>query len=292
MERLGLKNLTLTNLCEGRVWRANFFALKYTALRHWLLTRTAAPEDLVLVLDADVIANSAQLSESDLSGRFEDVRGSHRIIFQAEPTCWAEFGASRAVFQSHGCSRHVLAGWGSVAGTHSRNYRCGRFLCGGAFAGFAADLVHLVERMEELRRGSHTELRLENARSRTARHRMCYFEAGERKLSDQCLATHVLLRSPGWVGLDYREGLFAYAAHVAASPREPHSIAVAPCGNRTGCRVSSTFDWTRRVPSDSWERPQTKQHLCGLRDGGPAFIHFNGAIKRNTTSTTLLATFL
>jgi hypothetical protein len=156
MERLGLKNLTLTNLCEGREWRANFFALKYTALRHWLLTRTAAPEDLVLVLDADVIANSAQLSESDLSGRFEDVRGSHRIIFQAEPTCWAEFGASRAVFQSHGCSRHVLAGWGSVAGTHSRNYRCGRFLCGGAFAGFAADLVHLVERMEELRRGSHT----------------------------------------------------------------------------------------------------------------------------------------
>jgi len=104
------------------------------------------------------------------------VRGSHRIIFQAEPTCWAEFGASRAVFQSHGCSRHVLAGWGSVAGTHSRNYRCGRFLCGGAFAGFAADLVHLVERMEELR--------LENARSRTARHRMCYYEAGERKLSD------------------------------------------------------------------------------------------------------------
>ena len=154
IERLGLQNLTLTNLCEGRVWRANFFALKYMALRYWLLTRTAAPEDLVLVLDTDVIANSAQLSESDLSGRFEDVRGSHRIIFQAEPTCWAEFGASRAVFQSHGCSRHVLAGWGSVAGTHSRNYRCGRFLCGGAFAGFAADLVHLVERMEELRRGS------------------------------------------------------------------------------------------------------------------------------------------
>jgi len=110
--------------------------------------------------------------------------------------------------------------------------------------------------------------------------------------SQTCLATHVLLRSPGWVGLDYREGLFAYTAHVAASPREPRSIAVPSCGNRTGCRVSSAFDWTRRVPSDSWERPQTQQHLCGLRDGGPAFIHFNGAIKRNTTSTALLAAFL
>jgi len=127
-----------------------------------------------------------------------------------------------------------------------------------------------------------TTLRRANSRA-LPRERRCYFEVGERKLSDQCLATHVLLQHRGWVGLDYHEALFAYAAAVTSTPQEKsNAIKVSPCGN-VSCQMSSTFQWAfppAHSPSmGALERPAEHRELCGLRAGGPAFIHFNGPPK-------------
>ncbi len=272
---IGFQPPTLSNLCAGRQWRSNFFELKFSALAHWIRSSEPNADDLLLVLDTDVVANGV-LNSAALIHRFHEARGTRRIVYQAEPSCWAEFGHSKAIFRRDGCSRAVLRSWGEIPKTRDLSPSCGRFLCGGAFAGFAADVSHLVQRMADLR-ALNREIAARNKAPK------CYFEPGEKKLSDQCLATHVLLAHRDWLGLDYHEALFAYAATVAA-PHEAGAIKVSPCGN-SSCSMAPTFQWAASTRTrlsrlgQALERPLQHQQRCHLRAGGPAFIHFNGPPK-------------
>ena len=300
---------TITNICAGREWRSDWM-LKFSALAAWTKARAdLAADDVLIVIDTDVVANGGSvLSSAALLRRFHEARGARRIVYQAEPICWAEFGHSKTLFRKEGCSRDVLRAWNEVPATRDADPTCARFLCGGAFAGFAHDVRQFLTRMAALREA--------NAKVASPRDRLCYFEPGEKKLSDQCLATHVLLAESEWLGLDYREALFAYAGSVAR-PFEANAIKGAPCGN-VSCRMSAKFGWSAppkalaepeglaqggRFPrhSGGWnaavgegftfvdggqaqavpwlERPAEQQWRCHLRAGGPAFLHFNGPPK-------------
>ena len=334
-----LARLTVTNLCANGTWARTFFTTKYEALarwhRHMSHVRGSArltDTDLVLVVDTDLLVNSADaLDASALAQRFNEARGQHSIVFQAEPLCWVVFGMVRSTFERDGCSPHVRASWGKVARTRDADWRCvsghcspialkrghvhvhmgicvgmyvmsmriwacagpraqGRFLCGGAFMGHFGAVGRFVEEMFALRAA--------NART-TGTSRLCYFEKGEKRLCDQCLASHLLLRGPppdyaaqraashaagdGWIGLDYREALFG-TAYTIAHEHEAHPIRTVPCGN-VSCSVSRRFDWQRSstINADQrnagLQRSQVQQQRCALRPGGPAFVHFNGPAK-------------
>ncbi len=90
------------------------------------------------------------------------------------------------------------------------------------------------------------------------------------KLSDQCLATHVLLRSPGWVGLDYREGLFAYApdAHTQ-SPHFPLCL----------CTLLTTMLFVLCVPKGT-RRTSPHRHASRTRSQWPPAATVRGAASR------------
>ena len=114
------------------------------------------------------MAHPAALSAAALEERFllASNNGKHRIIFQADSHCWAEFGWSHAEYKSQGCSTDVLRRWGEVAGTGDADWRCPRFLNAGALMGYANDVHNLVTRVFAMRE--------ENANA--GRDRFCFYE--------------------------------------------------------------------------------------------------------------------
>ena len=280
--------LVLSNLCAGQKWAGWF--MKYSALNSWYANRTregitATSNELVMVIDSDMLmAHPAALSAAALEERFllASNNGKHRIIFQADSHCWAEFGWSHAEYKSQGCSTDVLRRWGEVAGTGDADWRCPRFLNAGALMGYANDVHKLVTRVFAMRE--------ENANA--GRDRFCFYEDRPKdhpndpfyRLSDNCLNTHMLLRHQthagnAWIGLDYKEHLFADAGEALA-PNDPRATERSRCGNVT-CKIGEQFLWRAgSAHADSFHRLGQQQDRCGLHTSGPVFIHFAGPVKR------------
>lgn len=239
------------------------------------------PEQLVLWLDTDVVLNAPP---PDFTSRvvraFHAARGLRRILFQGEPFCWAPHGNTRST--TRGCSAAVI---GSYSQLHSAgvDWRCARYLNSGGFVGFAADTRRMLDVLDEVRAN--------NSRTPIASERLCYFEGSpgdEKKLSDQCLLTHALLRHSDWIGVDVDERIFATAASAVPlclgnASCVANSMLAAPCGDVL-CRMSTQLNWHRRsvAAGGAWTRGDTeRQRRCtadGLADGAaapPLVIHFN-----------------
>ena len=284
------------NVCAGARWTYDD-TQRFEAVLRWLSGqlnwRVLQPDALILFMDTDLaIASPDAFRSSALARRFHATRASHHVVFATEPTCWSPFGGSRKLYQKHGCSRDVLRRWGTISATSSRPWQCGRFLNSGAYMGFASDVRKMLEKLFELRRA--------NAQL-PAKQRLCYFEplqrvdanAAMRKLSDQCLSTHVLLDQTAWIGLDYTEALFAQASKAVPSGSDG-SLKIVPCGNAS-CAFSTQWAW-RAMSSDrrahpaaaatEWRRAEPLPAACGVpADSGPAFIHFNGPTKTALVSS-------
>ena len=93
------------------------------------------------------------------------------------------------------------------------------------------------------------------------------------------LLRHQTHAGNAWIGLDYKEHLFADAGEALA-PNDPRATERSRCGNVT-CKIGEQFLWRAgSAHADSFHRLGQQQDRCGLHKNGPVFIHFAGPVKR------------
>ena len=172
---------------------------------------TADPDVLLIVLDTDVVLNGVASAEQ-LVHRFEEARGTSRIVYQAEPFCWAPYngrhgGIYRWYVYMGGCATNVLRMYdtmhnqssGQATATSRRNlsWRCPRFLNSGLYAGRAVDLAIYAGAATAAQGSKSTSG--DGAVPLGASAFEGGFERGCYRDDDQCVATYRMLRSQGWV---------------------------------------------------------------------------------------------
>ena len=280
------------NACLGYKWEG--FFTKARAILAYLASGRAAPHDLVLFSDSDVVFN-APVAVAEVQRRFEaaleDNGPECRVLFQAEAWCVSPWrSANGAVHLS--CAEDVGVGYAERG--FGLDPLCHGLLNSGGVIGRAADLEP-VYRQWTAPAAEWPPLPTTRARQRRAGPdeqgpASCALEAG----GDQCLAAHLLLRSNGTVGVDVRSRIFATAAVAlwhngsrTPTPAKYESVAVAlrareSCGGApsTRCGGSSALQWQRSAErSGALERPGWYQELCRPAPAGPLVIHFNGPVK-------------
>ena len=280
--------LVRANACIGYKWDG--FFTKAKAILAYLASGRAAPHDLVLFSDSDVLWN-APVPVAEVHRRFEaaleDNGPSCRVVFQAEAWCvspWRE--ANGAVHLS--CAEDVGAGYAERG--FGLDPLCHGLLNSGGVIGRAVDLEP-VYRQWTAPAAEWPPLPTSHPRRRAGPNEQgpasCALEAG----GDQCLAAHLLLRSNGTVGVDVRERIFATAAVAlwrngsrTPTPMKypwPSRSGRVSCGSAPSmrCGGSSSLQWQRSAESGVLERPRWYQELCNLASAGPLVIHFNGPVK-------------
>ena len=290
-------SVRLTNVCEhvrpsALHSKFGLNALKLEMVRHFATTHTSVgSNDLLIVADTDVIVNTdsarAALDHDEVIRRFEKARRGFKLLFQAEPWCWAPYTGSnhKPSWSSHrpSCRPDVLTDYNSTP-DWSSNWRCPRFLNSGLYAGWTSDVLQLASFMD-------------NASSWPGGTPLC-FEA-----DDQCLATHFMLRHPGWVRLDVQQQLLATGARPTVWSAGHTTRASVPCGSVAPCRCDGSFnsaasgwrdsEWhiDRTSQLDVWCKPTRTE--CGdapaasgatvaaetSGDASPLMIHLNGQCK-------------
>lgn len=279
-----LTGTTLHNLCAGVMQHSPGLlghGLDYTRLhalrRHLQSLDAEAKGRLVLWSDTDVVLNAPAVEWAQrVVARFrEAARGRpHFVLFQGEPFCWAPYGATLST--TRGCSAAVLQAYDTLHQARAPHWQCARFLNSGGFIGVAADVLRLLDIVEELK--------LNNSRTPPDEKRPCYFEGDASslaKLSDQCLFTHALIRHSEWVGVDVHESIFSTAA-AAVPPCFGNltcfklSVLASKCGGVV-CRMSNVLAWHRGAAEPQvWSRDSMHQQRCQVDPRAPLLIHFNG----------------
>lgn len=258
------KDAVVHNLCAGLRYTGNMLkpqqVLKYA--------QTADPRALLVFTDTDLLIN-VKLSSAELLERFEAARGSARVLFQAEHTCFAprdELIGGRRRPRTH-CNEQMLHAYAAV-NRRRQPWTCPRFLNSGAYAGFAADLLPLLQLW--------SQPRLPSVAPCTERPRYGW--------EDQCIATSLILQRNASIALDTGEAIFATAAAVrpctttrskcweCGRPKEANGI------RRPRCESDETLVWTRQADG-RLHRLSSYLSQCGT-SLAPFAIHFNGPAKR------------
>ena len=239
----------MRNLCTGMRWESGGRSLMAKPRKLLDYALSTGPRELLVFTDSDVVFN-AKLDSHELLRRFESARNGSKLLFQAEPMCWAPAGNLLH------CSREILQAY---AGRPSAKVpsRCPRFLNSGAFAGHAADLVPVLRLWTKPERWV-----------RTTRNGFC----------DQSVIMSMWLQGNASVQLDYHETIFATSAVAKGCiGRRCHQ-----CGlpvpseddkDHGSCAFDSDFVWT--VREGGLQRTQVHADRCGTW-GQPFAIHFNG----------------
>ena len=277
---------TIAELCASKVWpKRDFGILKARAVAEY--AQRVPPTDVLIFSDSDVLFNSAA-SPKDVLHRFHNARGSARVVFMAEPWCFAptmqtvtrRSGAARQI-EAISCTKAKLAQYERADSSHAqRHWRCPRFLNSGLYAGFASEVATLGELWAQ------PALWLDGCQPRP----MWGY-------ADQCIATEIMLLGNVSIALDVHEALFASGGTAVAPPpirsRHANSTGCTKCG-RTACHCSLLNEWRipdqrrprRPSPKDGragalpLQRSADYRSSCAIADAGPLIIHFNGVSKK------------
>ena len=272
-----------THYMHGMSWHVHVCATRMCTLcdSFFLLSSgTAAPDDLIIFTDADVIVNEVDTS-SGMLRRFEAAltgQPAARVVFQAEAFCWAPWAKAWPLGRI--CSPEVVAGYQSL-GYHRLPPRCPRHLNSGGYAGLVRDVVPILR---QWRAGAAV---LSGAKPGTAwpgAPPLCY-------RGDQCVVTNLMLRSNGSIGLDTREHLFASFSQPVL-PGMPgwkegfRGGGAIRCGD-TKCRAAGRLSNSWRLVGDGDDvdgghlvRHEDYRAACRIEASmSPALIHFQGVAK-------------
>ena len=289
----------ITELCTNRVWpKRDFGLMKVRAVADY--AHHAPPKDVLIFVDSDVLFNSGMTTPGEVVRRFHAARGSSRILFMAEPWCFAptmkavtrRSGSARSVNVDHGCTEATLLRYEHADRSHAqRSWRCPRFLNSGLYAGVASEVAKLGELWAK------PTLWLSGCQKRP-----------NWGYADQCIAMEIMLLGNVSIALDTHEALFASGGTaVEPPPRGPRhlhgknlsSTRCSACG-RTACHCSLRNEWS--IP-DSWRastfdnqmglrslrRRAGYRNLCANTEVAPFIIHFNGVSKRLMKTAEMLA---
>ena len=280
----GSTGILVVNLCANSTWGAwdRGGAMKHARVSAYIRSGAAAPDDLLLFSDSDVIINAVE-NATGLLRRFDEAQVGKpriRIIFMAEPFCWAPWAKTWPTGRV--CSPQVVAQYQRQFLNTSMPARCPRYLNAGSYAGRARDVDLLVKQwlagMAVLTGGTV-------GATWPGPPPVCY-------RGDQCVATNLLLNSNGFIGLDIHERLFA-SGTVAALPGSAvwrgadRGGGAIRCGDtrcRAGTRLHAAWQLvgTDRGTSAAWgghfERREEYRVACATI-GAPVLIHFQGVAK-------------
>ena len=275
--------LVVHNVCVGRPWEG--FMTKMHALSDYLASSKAAPKDLVLFADSDVLWNRP-LSADEVAHRFDaalsECGRSCRVIFQAEAWChapWVDRSNASCSKAHFWCSPHTRTAYRALGYPRVPSL-CHGLLNSGGFVGRAKDLARVVNQWIQPP-SSWPKLPVPLSDSGLLGPVGACSGTG----FDQCLATHLLLRSNGTIGIDVRERFFATGA-VATGPGQPRTRRHWPnlawkdfCGSEPAvdCGASYTPQWL--AVNGTLVRPPAYQAQCQLEPRGPMLVHFNGPSK-------------
>ena len=171
----------LTQLPAGE----NRFAatrMRLSRVAAYVHANSLTKDDVLVVTDTDVVANLVStLDVAEVVRRYDEARrgSGARIVFQAEPFCWAPWGRSP---HQRACSPPVRALYAAfhqqLSGGHQQpDWYCPRFLNAGMYVGRATDLVWMNTSYAAM--AGHWR----------AAGATCF------NMDDQCLATHFLLHA-------------------------------------------------------------------------------------------------
>ena len=233
------------------------------------------PRDLLVFTDTDVIIN-ARMRVGDVFRRFDAARLGSRLLFQAEPICFApriELVGRRNATRTH-CSDQMLREY-ALGPTGTLPWDCPRFVNAGAYAGYAADLVPVLRQW--LQPWVWAPPCIERPRF---------------GWDDQCIVTAMALRGNVSIRLDAQEAMFASAGTVR--PCTASRFRCWECGrpkregtqSRPRCDVDTTFAW--KAQKDGLQRLPEYTERCRGAGLTPLIMHFNGASKKIMTSPQIL----
>ena len=287
----------VAELCESKVWpKRDFGMMKASAVADY--ARHAPPADLLIFTDSDVLFNGVA-TPGEFVRRFDAARGSSRIVFMAEPWCFAptmetvtRHNGLRRV-EATSCTERKLSQYEQRGPSHAqRPWHCPRFLNSGAYAGLASEVAKLGELWADA----------------TLWRRGCKPRPNW-GFDDQCIAMEIMLLGNVSIALDTHEALFASGGTAVArsshrfSRRQKlmaNSTRCAACG-RTACDCSLLNEWrfpdSRRpnVPSDGrvaivpLQRTAHYLSSCAIAEVNPLVVHFNGVSKRLMKTTEMQA---
>ena len=262
------------NVCMGLRWPHNGHegsSVKLRALAEYAATRPA--HALLVYTDADALCNAApaSLSAEAVRKRWHRLaRGhAHAVVYQAEPWCWAPNGPHQGQRQ---CSSRLLGRYRarSEQPLHP-DWRCPRFLNGGAFAGLAGTVALML----------HAQV--------NATGLPCYLH------DDQCVATHTMLSAVDGALTSERALASAIAAagatvlvdvhevfFAAAAAATTGGVGCVACGN-VRCFCGKRAEWARDATTalPPLARPTAYHERCNIPNSTfpPLFIHPNGPAK-------------
>lgn len=257
-------------------------------------SHATAPDDLLIFTDADAVVNAVETS-AGLLRRFNAARtqlttqAPFRLVFQAEPFCWAPW--AEAWPSGRICSPEVV-GLYKAQGYLQLPPRCPRFLNSGGYAGLVRDISPILRQWRD---GARVLSGAKPGAAWPGTAPQCF-------RGDQCVATNLMLRSNGSIGLDIREQLFA-SAYLPVLPMMKgwgtgfRGGGALSCGDvkcRAHTKLADSWHFVNSQSSADaghFERPEEYRAVCHVQVPS-TMIHFQGIMKGLLKSSGTVTTWL